>query len=340
MENHKKKTSKEISDLIRKGSKFVYFDGIAYSASTSETKVNRENLEYKIVTAVITKGDYYLLEAVHSLGFATAESLLHKFRAGGRRYEEASICLAQEGKVTNHRTMRGRLEFLARQGLLHCHEYIDAYENVNYVYTCSSEGFRAFSNALDRRVPYNKDMVYKPPYEVFRYLAANTVGYVLGMHPDCKKIYPYGRINYKVNGKDRMEQVFGHLEFQKEGGKLTHYILEPTFFSINPKIISWDENKERIRKRIETLRELVRSLCNENEEAYLIFIVENGDGLSRLKETIMEFEMDFFFERCLFTSENTVSMVFTERGTAADDCLLGIFVQGSQIRFKQRDMVE
>ena len=334
----KKKTSKEISDVIRKGSKFVYYDGINYSASTAESRVKRETLEYNIVTSVITKGDYHLLEAVHSLGFATPEALLHRLRDGARRNEESSICIAREGRITNHRTMRGRLEFLTRQGLLHCCEYIDNYDNVNYIYACSSEGFRAFSNALDCWVQYNKDMVYKPPYEVFRYLAANTVAYVLGLHPNCTKILPYGKFSYQCNGREQSEYLYGRLEYQTQEEKKINYILEPVVFSVNTRIISLEENERRLQRRIVSLRNAVQALCSQGEESYIIFIVENGDGLTRLKELILEYELDFFLDRCLFTCENIISSTYVERGGAATDCLLCMYLNNGQIRFKQRDM--
>lgn len=329
-------TTTDIVDGIREGSKYMYYEGINYSGSNTETRVNREALEYNVMMNVITKADLFLVEIVHRLGFCTVESVQTYIRIGASRNAQESACIMKAGYTKDRRALRGRLEFLTRQGLLHCSEYMDAFSNNNYIYACSSEGFRAFYNGLVRGGVYNKNMVFKPPFEVFRYVSANFVMLPFACIGRCREISPNGKFFYpSEDGKKDAMFLYGKIAYERADGHIYYLIFEPAFFNVDESILSAEENEVRIKERCEGLKEMAGHMQKRGDSAGVVFIVENGRGLDRLIRILSGFDLSFFRENCFFTSENVVVKRFVQTGDPSD-CLIGLYTDGGSARFKQK----
>ena len=329
-------TTTDIVNGIREGSKYIYFDGIKYTGSNVETRVNREALEYNVMMNIITKADLFLVEIVHVLGFCTTESVQIYIRIGAARNAPECDCIMKEGYTKDHRTLRGRMEFLTRQGLLHCSEYVDVFSNVNYIFTCSSEGFRAFYNGLVRLGTYNKNMIFKPSFEVFRYISTNFVMLPFACVGKYRMLSPNGKFVFSLeDGKKDALFLYGRIEYALPDGHAYHLIFEPAFFNVDETILSADENVARIKERCAALKNMAENLGKTGNSVGSIFIVENGNGLSQLVRILSTFDLSFFKENCYFTSENVVVRRFLQTGNPCD-CLIGLYTEDGSAKFKQK----
>lgn len=289
---------------FHRGTDYMMHEGVELKADKSVQSVNRPLLEYNVVMGNIMPGDYYILKAVYELGFTTTFSLLSRLLVEKRRNTDI------EYPFKDYLTLRSRLEFLAGFGLLFCFCYADRTGTNKYIYCCSNEGWRAFKNRLSCHYKYDTNTIYCSTYEVFRKVCANSVLCAFGESERCTSIVGAGEITYRDETRDKKAYLYGRATVQASNGRRARYIIEPVHFVTNTRLVSYEENKQRISERLTQLESVVRYYNTRESDpidTYLVITVENYEGLKELVSVIKSKNVNFFMDRCYFTNEYVVS---------------------------------
>lgn len=317
---------------FRRGTEFMMYPGVAFKADKSVQNINRSSLEYNVVMGNIMEGDYYILRAIYELGFATTSALLTKLFVEQRRNPEVQY------PFKDYASLRARLEFLTQFGLLFCHTYLDRTETFQYIYFCSSEGWRAYKNMLCSTTRYDNNRVYEPPFEVFRKVCANAVLCAFGESEKCRSIVGACEAVYRDGDRDRKAYLYGRATVE-DGVRKARYIIEPVHFVTDEKVLSHEENKRRISERLTQLEGVVRYYNTRDVEpidTYLILVLENEEGLKELTSIIRSKDVSFYVDRCLYTNEYVVT-----RGASGkvSEALLGMIIkEGGIISFGKKNL--
>lgn len=336
-----KRTTKEIADSIRRGSRLVYQKDAEYKQAGFIAPLNIDKIEYAVSQESVESEDYFLMEIIYDACFVTPEFLYYRIKSGVKRGERGCIEIAKAGLIENLGHLNHRLERLACFGFFFCCEMKTADKaKILRIYYCTMEGFRAFTHRLEHYRSYNRTLIYRPIHEMFRYLATNVVLYAMRENPNFKELWSFERYEYRT-AEDRKEHtdIYGRILFQsEEGGPKTYVFVEPVFFSCDDTYVTSEENAERVRERIDVMRGVVESFKEkEDEEAYVLFILENNEGVGYLKKIIFDMELDFFKECCYFTTENAV-FESSRAGGDGTDSLLGFNVVEGKFKFKQKNL--
>lgn len=336
-----KRTTKEIADSIRRGSRLVYQKDAEYKQAGFIAPLNIDKIEYAVSQESVESEDFFLMEMVYDACFVTPEFLYYRIKRGVERGERGCIAVAKAGLVENLAQLNHRLERLANFGFFFCCEMKSSDKaKVLRIYYCTMEGFRAFTHRLEHYRSYNRTLIYRPIHEMFRYLATNVVLYAMRENPNFKELWSFERFEYKTaDDKKEHVDIYGRILFQHgEGGPKIYAIVEPIFFSCDNTYITAEENGERVRERLGVMKSIVDSFKEkEGEEAYVLFILENNEGVGHLKKIISDMELDFFKEYCYVTTENAV-FESSRAGGDGTDSLLGLNIVEGKIKFKQKDL--
>lgn len=336
-----KRTTKEIAESIRRGSRLVYQKDAEYKQAGFIAPLNIDKIEYAVSQESVESEDYFLMELIYDACFVTPEFLYFRIKRGAERGERGCVEIAEAGLLGNLAQLNHRLERLACFGFFFCCE-MKSGDNAKLlrIYYCTMEGFRAFTHRLEHYRSYNRSLIYRPIHEMFRYLATNVVLYAMRENPNFKKLWSFERFEYKASDeKKEHTDVYGRVLFQNgDDVPRTYVFLEPIFFSCDNAYITAEENMERVKERLGIMKDIVESFREkEDENAYILIILENNEGVGYLKKIISGMELDFFKEFCYFTTENAV-FDSSRAGGDGTDSLLGIDVVEGKIKFKQKDL--
>lgn len=338
----KRRTTKEIAESIRRGSKLVFQSDVKYRQAGFIAPLNPDRLEYAVAQENVECEDYYLMALVYDACFATPEFLYYRIKSGAVRKERECMEIARAGLLESLSLLNRRLERLACLGFFFCYETPDGEVSKTVrIFYCSMEGFRAFTHRLERRMSYNRTLVYRPMHEVFRYLATNVVLYSMRENPYFRRLWSFERFELDRSGEQKpvQEDVYGRILFQKpDSGHKVYLIVEPVFFRIDGSFITKEENDKHIVDRLAKMEQIVESFNKaDDSEAFVLFLVEDGNGLHKLQDIISGQDLSFFVERCFYTSENTI-FDSARKGGDGTDSLLGIMVGDGKIVFRQRNL--
>ena len=322
----------QILNGFRRGTEFMMYPGVAFEADKSVQSVDRMNLEYNVVMGNIVDGDYHILRAVYELGFATTAALLTKLLVEKRRNPELVY------PFKDYATLRSRLEFLTRFGLLFCYTYIDRTDTYQYIYFCSVEGWRAYKNHLYTKSRYDHNLVYATAFEIFRKVCANAVLCAFGESVRCNSIVGACEAVYREDNRDKKAYLYGRATLENNGIKV-RYVIEPVHFATNEKILTAEENKRRISERMTQLEAVVTYYNTRAEEpidTYLVIVLENDLGLKEFVSIIRDKNVSFFLDRCLFTNEYVVTRSALGK---VGEAMLGMKINEKKISFVKRELV-
>lgn len=336
----KRRTTKEIAESIRRGSRLAFQDDGKYRQAGFVAPLNIDRVEYAVSQESVEHEDYYLMELVYDACFATPEFLYYRIRTGVEKKERGCIEIAKAGLLESLGLLNRRLERLASFGFFFCYEKTDKESSkILRIYYCSMEGFRAFTHRLEKRMSYNRTLVYRPMHEVFRYLATNVALYAMRENPFFKKLWSFERYELRAEGEQKAvsEDIYGRVLFQKpDSDDKVYIIVEPVFFRFDSAYITHDEHYARVMERLKKVEQVAASLNEaEDSEAFVLFLLEDGVGLRKLQDIISEQDLTFFTERCFYTSENTI-FDSSRNGGDGTDSLLGLAVDAGKIVFRQR----
>ena len=312
-----KKTESAIKASLKRGTKFMLYEGLSYQPSKFITETREEQVEFKVASGTyFTLGDYFVLMAVQSLGVTTIPILLRKLGIEKKRNPEKEI------PFHTSQSLKARLNFLTKNGMLFCFEYLDKNGMCIFVYSCTMFGWRAFKNRLQSPAQYDKNIVFRPESEVFRRLAANAVAYSFAFHEGCNGVVLNETVSYGAN--ERRGYILASTSLTKEDKKI-RYIIEPVYFRIDNRILSDEENDKQINQRLSQLQDIVESF-NQETETKLVLVVEDLEGLSKLVGILRTKEMSFFMNNSLFTADN----VLTDNNGELDKAFLKIVQRGDK----------
>ena len=117
----RKKIEATIRNSLKRGTKFLLFDGLEYKASSNVVETREEQVEFRVACGeYCSLQDYFILHAVNSLGVATIPIIVRRLGIEKKRFPEKEIpVLISQG------ALKRRLNVLTKNGLLFCHEYVD-----------------------------------------------------------------------------------------------------------------------------------------------------------------------------------------------------------------------
>ncbi len=337
-----RRTTKEIVESIRRGTRFTYREDRKYKKASFIAPLNIDRVEYAVFQGEVEPEDYYLMELVYDACFITPEFLYYRIKIGADHGEKGCKMIEAAGLLSGLSPLFKRLEKLAVLGFFFCYEPEDIHSaKRTRIYYCSMEGFRAFTHRLERRLSYNRSLVYRPMHDIFRFLATNVAIYAMCKNPNFKKKWSYDMFELRQEGgrKVSQEEVYGRVLFQDPAsGRKVYVVIEPVFFRCDTNYITTEDNMKHIVERIEKVKQIVMSFDgNDNTEAYALFLMEDDVGVKKLQDYIATQEIAFFSERCFYTSENAL-FESSVKGGDGTDSLLGLAVKNGGIAFKQKDL--
>lgn len=291
----------------------------------------REELEVDLFYGIITDADCYLLKVVFELGFTQPSFLLHCVRNMARKGDKDALIIEEAGLISDLSKLQNRLFFLMKYHLLFCYEVREEGAKkgamAKYIFFCSKEGWRAFTYKLDLwhlHREYSLDAIYKPIWEVYRYIGVNVLMHEFSKNENFDKMYSGEKITYTTeNKKKKYQDVYGHMMFEDGSGITTHLLLEPFYLSCDGKILTLAENDERLKSRLSNLQTIVkeRESADNKSKYYVVLIVENADGMRKYQEYISNQDLSFYREKCFVTSENAVFSAGLAGGDGTDSVL-------------------
>ncbi len=337
-----KRTTKEIVESIRRGTRFTYREDKKFTKASFISALNIDRVEYAVYRGDVAPEDYYLMELVYDASFVTPEFLFFRIKLGVEKGERGCMMIAEAGLTDSLSALGKRLEKLASIGFFFCYESVERIsEKMVRIYYCSMEGFRAFTHRLEKRMGYNRTLVYRPMHDVFRFLATNVAIYAFYKNKNFQKKWSYEMFDLKLEGEKKsvQEEVYGRVLFQEPGSeKKVYVIIEPIFFRCDKSVITAEDNVRRIEERIEKVKQIVKSFDGmENTESYALFLLEDDVGVKKLQDYISTQKVAFFSERCFYTSENALFESSVNGGDGTDS-LLGLAVKNGEIMFRQTDL--
>lgn len=337
-----RRTTKEIVESIRRGTRFMIKDDIQYKRADFIAPFNVDRVEYAVFQGAVEPEDFYLMELVYEACFTTPEFLYYRIKSGVVRRERACVEIDKAGLLDGMGALNRRMESLAALGFFFCYESMAAgTSKMHRIYYCTMEGFRAFTHRLEKRMPYNRSLIYRPMHDVFRFLASNVALHAFYKNPNFNKLWHYEMFELHAPGEKRFtqEELYGRVLFQKPGSEHKVYvIIEPVFFRCDAKYTTPEENMCRIVERLGKVRSMVESFNKtENTEAYVLFLVEDAVGMKKLQDFISTQDISFYTESCFYTSENAV-FESSAKGGDGTDSLLGLAVKDGGILFRQKEL--
>lgn len=337
-----RRTTKDIVESIRRGTRYLYRDELKYKRADFIAPFNIDRVEYAVFQGDVEPEDFYLMALVYEACYATPEFLYFRIKTGLGRNERACVEIDKAGLLDGMGALNRRMERLASLGFFFCHEALAAgATKKDRIYYCTMEGFRAFTHRLEKRMSYNRTLIYRPMHDVFRFLATNVALYALYKNPNFRKLWHYEMFDLKKPGEKKtvQEEVYGRILFQKpDSNHKVYVIVEPVYFRCDTTYVTDEDNRAYIAERLGKVRQIVETF-NETEdtEAYALILVEDAVGMKKLQDFIATQDLSFYVKSCVYTSENTVFDASMKGGDGTDS-MLGLAVKDGEIKFKQRTL--
>lgn len=335
-----RRTTKEIVESMRRGTRFTCREDLEYKKADFIGPFNIDRVEYAVFLGEVEPEDFFLLEMVYDCCFTTPEFLYFRIKNGVQKGDWASVQIASS--INTLGVLNEKLEKLANLGLLFCYEPVQ--ENATKmvrIFYCSMEGFRAFTHRLEKKMIYNRSLVYRPMHDVFRFLATNVAMQAFYKSPYFKKMWNFSSYGFTKKGakKPSYEDVYGRVLFQKsDSSRSVIVFIEPIFFRCDERFVSPADNERSIAEGIDKMRSIIESFERlDDTDAYVLFLLEDAVGMKKFENIIRQQELGFFAEYCFFTSENALFESSLAGGDGLDS-LLGISVKENDFAFRQRNI--
>jgi hypothetical protein len=254
--------------------------------------------------------DYYMLQTLNEMRFATAADVLARVRflcRTGTNRRFVPILTVDD--------MDRYLRLLAKRGVVYYYMYKRVPAAVaERIFFITKEGFLLFSTELMLRgAYYDEKSSYKPPFEVFKYLAANRVMSAFIQSKKCVESDYVVLQEFKEGNHTFKNKFFGTAVLEDERFRHT-YVFEPIRFQTPLDKLTFEDNYERVKYRIDMLKKMIHGYTTnfqDNELLFVVFIVEDIKGMRSLLNILKEdYEHNFWENTALITSDYAVCESF------------------------------
>jgi hypothetical protein len=306
--------SEEITAALKEDGKFTYYQGMSFEMhrdSHMTTKYAFQELAYRYDTQEEKIEHAFIIAAVIKLGTATRPMILDYLRWQKRCYPKKKVPLCGADELANDKMLAAILKKLCRNGLLIAHDYVARGNERNYViivYTGTMYGHTMYRNVLEEYMEFDMNSMFRADIASFRLLATNAVAFRFCDRTGTTGIFVNGRYGMEKPYKKLKNNVFG-LVTLKDNDKKQVFIIEPMFFRFNPDVRTEQQVEEQVEDRFDKLLRVMAQIKELDEEEPLIrmiYVVENMEGLGRLRNYIGDEVNADLFRNALFTSENVV----------------------------------
>lgn len=341
MGDSNRRTSKQIADSIRRGTRLAYQEETEYKLASFTKPVNYETVEYAILNE-LEDADYFLLECVYRTFYTTPDLLLFIIKSGAERGDRKCQVIRDAGYADSLAVLNRRLRRLAYLGFLFCREACHTQKKDIQIFSCTPEGFRAFTSRLSVCLNYNHTIVYKTLPEVFGAIACARAVTAFSENPYCKSAHYVDMFSLHNGKRVSQEELSGRVVFQKPDSlKSVQLLIEAAYFDFEKNLFNEEEWNERVTHRIGLLQNMAQEIeKNGNAEAYVLFLVENAAGLNKLRDIVLKKGDDFFFDRCFFSAENAIYDSSAAGGDGTDALLCMFFNKNKELKYRQKDVPE
>ncbi len=301
----------KISNALKKDSFFMHKDDVSYRfVSGGAGYLSNEEIKAHARAGHFHDQDFYMLQTLNELHFATADDVLARVRflsRTGTRRRFVTILTVDD--------MHSYLRMLAKRGVVYYYLYkITPGSRPMPIYFLTKEGFLLYTSELMiRNEHYDEKTSYKPPFDVFQFLAANRVFSAFIKSPACSEALCWP-MQSTLQGKHIFRNHFYALASLQDERFKHVYVFEPVHFETPTDKLTFEENYVRVRNRVFLLKDMVNAYSAEfkdNELIFIVFIVENSRGMKNLLNIIKEDDDHLFWENtALITSDYCVCESF------------------------------
>lgn len=303
--------AQKIQAALSDDGRFQYYPQMDYRVNKDESKSINQFAFYDLVHQIddprtaIRMG--FVLQAVHVLGNATRNMILNYLLWMHRAYPDKMIPAVSEDVQKNQTEIGKILKRLLDKGLLVSYDYVTEKTRKRIVvYACTQYGWIYYRNKLQVQTSYDTNAVFRTDVEVLKRLSVASVATTACTESRCTGVYMNDQ-NGSKKYQDVCAYTYGILEFDDGGENGSLLVLEPVYFRFDPKILTEEENQEKMHKRFEKLGKAVEQLEQKYETMVRVcFIVEDQRGLTSLFHMIEENTDDALFKNVLITSDNII----------------------------------
>lgn len=287
----------EIVASLSNNSKFTFYDDCRIIPHGRLKVINKDELQRLYVSGSISVQHAFVLRAINALSHATSKMILQLLQLQRR------ITPRKDIMDYTDKQLGSLLEYLGRNGLVFCYEYMTADGSKILIYTCSSQGYQFFKNRLEVVDAFDDSAVFRGDHDIFKRLACNSVALALAQDNRCVDCVINGRFSMSTEPKKFSTYIYAAAEFMIEGKKKL-FIIEPTYFSIDYDICTDEEEMLKINNRITKLAGFIDKYKETSEDTVIpIMCVEGVQSLKQLGR-LLKSRDDNISEIVLATSEN------------------------------------
>lgn len=295
--SNSREIASKIMTSLETDTKYMFYEGVDYRPTDHTGFISKNDFEFKVVKGTyFTLQDAFILNGIHTLGYATVDTLLTWLSYQRKLFPKKAIPDFQR------KQLHSRMIFLTKQGILAEYDYVTKKKIVVHVFVCPAYGHLYFRNLLDLYSSYDQSALFRTEVEIFKRLAANEVSLSFVKYKYLKQL----QINWRStdSSNNGLGYIYGLAQMVKDENTKENFLIEPVYFSVDPKIMTEEENCEKINNRLDKVIEIVEKL-SEEAPTRIIFCIENLTGLKKFVNLIKTRDLDIF-HKALYTSENVL----------------------------------
>lgn len=313
-----------LQECLNQPTKFKYFPDLQLKKKKECKTLSIEDFDLLMYNKERALNMYsaFVLYGLYYLGHATREMITMWIQIYKKIYPEKEI------PDWNMQTMRKTLVKLASFGLVYSQEYTTGNGTTIVIHTCTYRGYIFFKNVLDKSyLSYDINMLTHAEVETFKRMSISSIWLSFIKENNCMAACCGDKMLFgeQVKTKSRY-YAFAWCMMEINGCKKI-YVFEPLYFSVNKKVISDEENLQKIHMRLSQLQSYIRGLKeNFNLPVIPVFCVEDMDGLKRFCSIIKNQDTNYIYQNALYTSENidfemkkNLDKIFMRLSFAKDD---------------------
>ncbi len=301
-----------------------WFGGKAAFISNEEIKAHARAGHFR-------EYDYYVLQTIDEMGFATIKDIYDRIRFLARMKSRRRF-----PGFTSIQDLKGYVMSLAKRGVLYFYRYARNRNEMENIYYVTKEGFLLYSSQLLLlQTHYEETLTYKTPFDIFKYLSTNRALSAISRSPVCTEVEFRKQQFYKYGKWNRQDKFFG-VATCDDGTRIHHYIVEPLKFSV-PSVLTPEENIDRVRYRLNILYSMIKEYSAEfkdNEIAFIVFLVEGTLGMRELIKLIREADDKSFWVTYSFITSDIV--IWDAFKGDIYNAMLGMVPVGVNLAIEQR----
>lgn len=287
----------EIKLSLSINSKFSYYPGCEVVGNTKNHVATKEDTQMYYAKGQLTLDHAFILRAINVVGHANIAMIKQILTLMKRQYPEKEIPVYTEKEYTNN------LEKLMRAGLVYGSVYKTKEDNKIIIFTVTLQGYVFYKNRLEVVDSYDDAAFFHGDHEVFKRMACNSVALALSLDEYCVDCCINGRYSYAIQPKKFNGYVYAAVEFSYEDIKKL-FIIEPTYFNIDHRISTDEEEAVKIDNRLTKLGKIIDTYKETNKvDVVPVFCVEGMSSLSKLGNLLVK-RFDTIGDVALITSES------------------------------------